>query len=41
MSQDSIGSGATLGESLHNFEAEIGSDDGTGNLRQIDASGNM
>ena len=41
VSQDSIGSGATLGESLHNLEVEIGSDDGTGNLRHIDASGNM
>ena len=39
--QDSSGSGATLGESLHSLEVEIGSADGTGNLRQIDASGNM
>ena len=41
VSQDSIGSGATLGESLHNLEVEIGSDDGTGNLIHIDASRNM
>ena len=41
MSQDSSGSGATLGEILFSFEVEIGSADGTGNLGQIDASGNM
>ena len=41
VSQDSSGSGATLGESLRNLEVEIGSADGTGNLGQIDASGNM
>ena len=39
--QDSIGSGATLGERLRNLEVEIGSDDGIGNLRHIDALGNM
>lgn len=41
VSQDSSGSGATLGESLRSLEVEIGSADGTGNLGQIDASGNM
>ena len=41
VSQDSSGSGATLGEILHSLEVEIGSADGTGNLRQIDASRNM
>ena len=41
VSQDSSGSGATLGDSLRSLEVEIGSADGTGNLGQIDASGNM
>ena len=41
VSQDSSGSGATLGEILCSFEVEIGSADGIGNLGQIDASGNM
>ena len=39
--QDSIDSGATFGESLHNLDVEIGSGDGTGKLRHIGASGNM
>ena len=41
VSQDSSGSGATLGESLRSLELEIVSADGTRNLGQIDASGNM
>ena len=41
VSQDNSGSGGTLVEIFRSLEVEIGSAYGTGNLEQIDASGNM